>query len=151
MIRKFLVVLLAAGLGAGAATSVHAQAKPEDQVKYRQATMTMSGRSVAALTAMVRGDVPFNATLAAQHARVIADVSDLPLLAGAWGPGTNVGTHKSDPKVWSEPEKFQIAYQTYVTAARALPAAAGEQKTLQAALGDLGRTCKGCHDSYRMK
>ena len=151
MKKKLLATLLAAGLGVAAVGTAHAQAKPEDQVKYRQATMTMSGRSVGALTAMVRGDVPFNATLAAQHARVIADVSDLPMLAGAWGPGTNVGTHKSDPKVWSEPEKFQAAYHTYVTAARALPAAAGEQKTLQAALGNLGRTCKGCHDSYRMK
>ena len=57
MKKKLLATLLAAGLGVAAVGTAHAQAKPEDQVKYRQATMTMSGRSVGALTAMVRGDV----------------------------------------------------------------------------------------------
>lgn len=129
-----------------------AQAKPEQQIEYRKAAMTVTARSMGPLSAMAKGDAPFNKEVAVRHAEVIATLSDLPLLAGAYGPGTDKGaSHKSDPKVWSEPEKFKAAYDKFTVAAKALPAAAGDLKTLQVALGELGKTCKGCHDDYRMK
>lgn len=129
-----------------------AQAKPEQQIEYRKAAMTVTARSMGPLSAMAKGDAPFNKEVAVRHAEVIATLSDLPLLAGAYGPGTDKGaSHKSDPKVWSEPEKFKAAYDKFTVAAKALPVAAGDLKTLQVALGELGKTCKGCHDDYRMK
>lgn len=129
-----------------------AQAKPEQQIEYRKAAMTVTARSMGPLSAMAKGDAPFNKEVAVRHAEVIATLSDLPLLAGAYGPGTDKGaSHKSDPKVWSEPEKFKAAYDKFTVAAKVLPAAAGDLKTLQVALGELGKTCKGCHDDYRMK
>ncbi|MBK9219919.1 MAG: cytochrome c [Uliginosibacterium sp.] len=129
-----------------------AQAKREQQIEYRKSAMTVTARSMGPLSAMAKGDMPFNKEVATRHADVIATLSDLPLLAGAYGPGTDKGaSHKSDPKVWSEPEKFKAAYDKFTSAAKALPAAAGDLKTLQLALGDLGKTCKGCHDDYRMK
>ncbi|GAB2905614.1 cytochrome c [Uliginosibacterium flavum] len=146
---QHLAVLALAGLGASAA---FAQAKPEDQIKYRQSAMTVNARSSGALNAMAKGDVAFNKDVAVRHASVIADLSDLPLQAGAFGPGTDKGAPtKADPKVWSEPEKFKAAYDKFTAAAKALPAAAGDVGTLKVALADLGKTCKGCHDDYRMK
>jgi cytochrome c556 len=53
--------------------------------------------------------------------------------------------------VWSEPEKFKAAFDKLAAATKALPAAAGDVATLKVALGDVGKTCKGCHDDYRMK
>lgn len=135
-----------------ASTLAFAQTKPEQQIEYRQSAMTVLARSVGALSAMAKGDVAFNKELAQRHAAVIANLSDLPLLAGAYGPGTDKGApHKADPKVWSEVEKFKAAHDKFTLAAKALPAAAVEQKALQVALGDLGKTCKACHDDYRMK
>lgn len=134
------------------ASAVFAQAKPEDQIKYRQSAMTVNARSSGVLNAMAKGDIPFNKEVAVRHASVIADLSDLPLQAGAFGPGTDKGAPtKADPKVWSEPEKFKAAYDKFTVAAKALPAAAGDAAALKVALGDLGKTCKGCHDDYRMK
>lgn len=131
---------------------VFAQAKPEQQIEYRQSAMTVTARSVGALSAMAKGDVVFNKDVALRHAEVIANLSDLPLQAGAFGPGTDKGApHKADPRVWSEPEKFKAAYDKFAVATKVLPAAAADQKALQVALGDLGKTCKGCHDDYRMK
>jgi len=148
--KRYQIAAIAMALTAS--TAVFAQAKPEDQIKYRQAAMTVAARSSGALNAMAKGDVPFNKDVAERHALVLANLSDLPLLAGAYGPGTDKGAqHKADAKVWSEPEKFKAAYDKFAVAAKALPAAAGDQKTLQVALGDLGKTCKGCHDDYRMK
>jgi cytochrome c556 len=146
---KYLVALAAAGI----ATSVAmAQVKPENQIEYRKSAMTVTARSVGALSAMAKGDIPFNKEVAARHANVISSLSDLPLAAGAYAAGTDKGAPtKADPKVFSEPEKFKAAYDKFTTAARALPAAAGDVGTLKTALADLGKTCKGCHDDYRMK
>lgn len=146
---KHVVVVAVASLSAAAAFAL---TRPEDQIKYRQAAMSVTGRSVGALTAMARGDVPFNKDVAQRHAAVIADLSDLPLLAGAYGPGTDKGApHRSDPKVWSEADKFKAAFDKFTMAAKAMPAAAADPASLRSALGELGKTCKGCHDDYRMK
>jgi len=148
---KFLTLAVVSGV-ALAAPLVFAQAKPDQQIEYRQASMTVLARSTGALGAMAKGDVPFNKEVAQRHANLIAGLSDLPLTAGAFGPGTDKGApHKSDPKVWSQPDKFKAAYDKFTTAAHALPAAAADQKTLASALGDLGKTCKGCHDDFRTK
>lgn len=146
---KHVVVLALASLGVSLA---FAQAKPEDQIKYRQAAMTVTARSVGVLNAIAKGDVPFNKDVAQRHAATIADISDLPFQAGAFGPGTDkAAPTKADPKVWSEPEKFKAAFDKFTLAAKALPAAAGDVVSLKTALADLGKTCKGCHDDYRMK
>lgn len=132
--------------------SVFAQAKPEAQIEYRKSAMTVMSRSVGALSAMAKGDVPFNKDVAQRHAAVVANLSDLPLQAGAFAPGTDKGAPtKADPKVFSEQDKFKTAYEKFTVAARALPGASGSVDTLKTALGDLGKTCKGCHDDYRMK
>ncbi|KAF7598579.1 MAG: hypothetical protein CGU28_14440 [Candidatus Dactylopiibacterium carminicum] len=138
-IRRLLVFLSAALLTG----SVLAQAKPEDQVKYRQSVMTVTGRSVGVLTGFAKGAEPFDQGVAARHAAIIAGLAEMPLALGAFGPGTNVGTHKASPKIWSEPDKFQAAYARFVQAAQALPAAAGEQKSLQVALGGTGQDLQG--------
>lgn len=147
-IYRFAAILAASALPVLA----YAQAKPEQQIEYRQSAMTVTARSVGVLAAMAKGDMPFNKEVAQRHATLIASLSDLPLTAGAYGPGTDKGAPtKADPKVWSEADKFKAAYEKFAMAARALPAAAADQKSLQAALGDLGKTCKGCHDDFRQK
>ena len=146
---KHLAVLAMAGLATSAA---FAQVKPEQQIEYRQSAMTVIARSSGALNAMAKGDLPFTKDVALRHAAVLANLSDLPLNTGAFGPGTDKGAPtKADPKVWSEPEKFKAAFDKFATAARAMPAAAADQGTLKTALADLGKTCKACHDDYRMK
>lgn len=146
---KHIFALAVASLGTAA---VFAQAKPEDQIKYRQSAMAVTARSVGALNAMAKGDVAFNKDASLRHASLIANLSDLPLMAGAFAAGTDkAAPTKADPKVWSEPEKFKAAYEKFAQAARALPAASAEAASLKTALADLGKTCKGCHDEYRMK
>ena len=145
---KHIAVLAVASLSASVA---FAQVKPEYQIKYRQSAMTVNARSSGALNAIVNGDVPLNKEVAQRYATVIAELSDLPLLAGAYAPGTERGARtRADLKVWSEPEKFKAAFDRFTVAAKALPAAAGDLATLKTAMAELGKTCKGCHDAYRM-
>lgn len=146
---QHIAAILTASLSIGTA---FAQAKPESQIEYRKSAMTVVARSFGALGAMAKGDIPFNKDVATRHATVLSSLSDLPLAAGAYGPGTDKGAPtKADPKVFSEPEKFKAAYDKFTAATRALPAAAGDLASLKVAVADLGKTCKGCHDDYRMK
>ncbi|MDQ7989244.1 MAG: cytochrome c [Candidatus Dactylopiibacterium sp.] len=129
-----------------------AQAKPEDQIKYRQSAMVVGARSVAALNAMAKGDVPFNPEQAQAHANVLANLTRVDAALAAYGPGTDKGAPtKAAPKIWSEPAQFKAAFDRFATASQALPAAAGSVATLKGALADLGKTCKGCHDDYRQR
>lgn len=144
-----LVMIFAAATSASVA---FAQAKPEDQIRYRQGAMQVIGRSFGTLAAMAKGELPFNKDAAARHATVVAEVSDMPLITGAFGPGTDKGAPtKADPKVWSEADKFKVVFEKMVAEARKLPTAAGDLASLKVAVGDVGKTCKGCHDDYRRK
>lgn len=149
MKAKHLIAIVAAALSA---TVVVAQVKPEDQIQYRKASMNVTARSFGVLGGMAKGDIPFNKEVAQRHANVIANLSDLPLTAGAYGAGTDKGAPtKADPKVFSEPEKFKAAYDKFSAAAHALPATAVDLASLKVAVAELGKTCKGCHDDYRQK
>lgn len=132
------------------ASAVAQNFKPEDQIKHRQASMTVIGRSVGALNGMVRGDVPFNKDVAGKHADVIANLAAW--VGPSFGPGTDKGLPtKADPKIWSESDKFKAAYDKFVTETGKLPAASADLATLKTQFAEVGKTCKGCHDDYRMR
>jgi len=134
----------------GVASGVLAQVKPEDQIRYRQSVMNVMGRSFGALNAMAKGEAPYNKDAAAKNAAIVEMMSGLP--APAFGPGTDKGAPtKADMKVWSEGEKFKTAYEKMVGEVKKLPAAAGDEATLKAQVGEVGKACKGCHDDFRLK
>jgi cytochrome c556 len=134
----------------GVASGVLAQVKPEDQIRYRQSVMNVMGRSFGALNAMAKGEAPYNKDAAARNAAIVEMMSGLP--APAFGPGTDKGAPtKADMKIWSEGEKFKTAYEKMVGEVKKLPAAAGDEATLKAQVGEVGKACKGCHDDFRLK
>lgn len=144
--------LLAALVFAAASSVVFAQAKPEDQIRYRQGAMQVMNRSAGVLAGMAKGDIPYDKDVAMRHATLMANLSDLPLVTGAFGPGTDKGAPtKADPKIWSETDKFKTAYERMATEVRKLPAAAGDLGTLKTAFGEVGKACKGCHDDFRQR
>lgn len=55
--------------------------------------------------------------------------------------------------IWDRPADFQAAATKLVDAATALHAAAGKKDAAaaQAAFGEVGMSCKGCHDDFRME
>src|SRR3979409_1183333 len=100
---------IAAGAALALATplSVLAQAKPETLVKQRQAAMTLQGKYIGPIGAMVNGKIPYNADVVARNATYLENLSQMP-----WD-----GFHESTkdvksaalPAIWDEPKKFQEA------------------------------------------
>lgn len=151
MARK-TIVLLAAVLATGAASLAYAQAKPEDEIRYRQSVMNVIGRSFGTLGAMAQGKIAFDAAAAAHHSAIVEMMSKLPW--NSFGPGTDKGAPtKAAAKIWSEADKFKEKADKMQSEIGKLAATAktGDESAIKAAVGDTGKACKGCHDDYRLK
>jgi cytochrome c556 len=132
------------------ALPAHAQwAKPEDAIKYRRAVMTVMANHFGRVAAMSQGKIPFDAKAAAENADIALAMSKLPFVA--FVPGTDKGETRAEPKIWTEQDKFKTAAEQMQDNMVKLAAAAksGNVDTMKAAAGDLGKSCKSCHDNYR--
>jgi len=67
------------------------------------------------------------------------------------GTGPNVGKTMAKAEIWQKPADFAAKAKAFRGAALAFNAAAksGDMAAIKAGFGDLGKTCKACHDPYR--
>jgi len=125
--------------------------KPEDAVKYRQSAFTLMGNHMGRVGAMVNGRVPFDAKAAQDSTRVLALISTLP--GQAFAANTESVQSKALPAIWKEQDKFKAGYDKMVAEVAKLDAAAktGNLDAIKTAFGEVGGTCKSCHDNFRAK
>jgi cytochrome c556 len=144
----FSCLALALGTGAGYATSVLAQAKPDVLVKQRQAAMTLIGKYFGPLGAMAAGKAPYNADVAMRNAGYLSALSQMP-----WdGFHANTKDEKSRalPAIFENEAKFKEAQDRFTGAVTKL-AAAKDEGAFKAAAGEVGKACGACHNDFRAK
>lgn len=137
-------------LGSAIALPAAAQfAKPEDAIKYRKAAFTVMATHFGRVAAMANGRIPFDAKAAADNAEIATIMSKLPY--AGFVDGSDKGETKAEPKIWAEKDKFNAAATTMQEAMAKLNVAAkgGNLDAIKAAVGDTGKACKACHDTYR--
>ena len=124
-------------------------AKPEDEVRYRKAALTVMASHFGRIGAVVKGDRPFNAQEVQANAALVETMSTLPW--AGFGPGTDKIDSKAKPEIWSQADKFKTAQDTMIKAVADLSTASksGNLDAVKAAFGGVGKTCKGCHDDFR--
>ncbi len=152
MKQNVFALALAASLFLISAGTAHAQfQKPEDAIKYRQSAFTLMGTHFGRIAAMAQGKVPYDAKAIEMNANVLATVVNLPYTA--FGEGTDLGNTKAKPEIWKEMPKFKEAAEKMQGEVAKLNAAAkaGNVDQVKAAVGDVGKSCKACHDNYREK
>ena len=146
-------LLLATTAVLGLATALPAAAqfqKPEDAIKYRQAAFTVMANHFGRIGAMAQGRVPFDAKAAADNAAIVVTMSKLPWVA--FGEGTDKGMPtRAKPEIWKDSAKVKDLAEKMQAEAVKFEAAAksGNLDSIKAAVGDLGKACKACHDDYR--
>jgi len=146
MMRTVLVVgALLLGVGAVAAQ--------EDQVKQTQAMMKGNGKNAGALSAMVKGEKPYDqATVDAAMAQFEDTIKKFPTLFPDSIKGMKPeGDYSASPKVWEDKAGFEEHIKSF---AKAVADAQGKIKdldTLKATLPIIGKQCGGCHETYRLK
>ena len=86
-----------------------------------------------------------------QGAGTMAELA--PKVSGWFPPGTGpeVGKTEAKAEIWEKPEDFATKTKTFQEAAQAFNAAAqgDDLAAIRAAHGELGKSCKACHDPYR--
>lgn len=146
---KFRIVS-AVVLAALALPVVAQQLKPEDQVKQRRSAYAVIGYNFGSLGAMAQDKKPYNKDEAMRNAALVAALSDYP--RQFFGDGTDkVEGTKAKPEIWQKRADFDAKMDKMITAAKALPQAAGDPAALKKAVADTGAACKACHDDYRAK
>ncbi|PKM29870.1 MAG: cytochrome C [Gammaproteobacteria bacterium HGW-Gammaproteobacteria-11] len=139
-----------------ASFSVVAQVTPEDQIKFRKAGYSFMSWNMGKIKAQViDGSVEYNQDQVAAAANTIAAIANSGMGA-LYGPGTdqNVGDQvtRVDPALFDNfPDVIELS-GNFVRAADNLAeqAATGDQASIRSAFGELGQSCKACHDKYRL-
>ena len=149
-LSRAMPLMLVAVIGLATALPASAQfAKPEDAIKYRKAVFTVMATHFGRVAAMANGKLPFDAKVAADSAELATTMSKLPYVA--FIEGTEKGDTKAKPEIWSEMDKFKAAASKMQDEMAKFNVAAkgGNIDAIKAAVGDTGKACKGCHDTYR--
>jgi cytochrome c556 len=151
MTKKLAAVGLVLVLGAGAGATAIAQVKPETLVKQRQAAMTLQGKYFGPLGGMLKGAVPYDASVVARNAGYLDALSRMPW--DGFAEGTKGVKSAALPAIWNDAAKFKQAQDQFQTAVTALVTTSkgGDEAKVKAAIGDVGKACGNCHDNFREK
>ena len=135
---------------APAATSTAPDGSGKADVKEREHIMKAFKKDFGVIGKMGKGETAYDATAFRAAAESLNTNADKP-----WALYTEASAQeKSDakPEVWSKPEQFKQEVDKFVAAVAALntaAAAANSVDAVKAAAGDVGQSCKSCHDSFR--
>jgi cytochrome c556 len=149
--RRKLTVVLSVALGVAAPVSaLIAAASARDQQKARHDHYHELGDAFKAVRDQAQAGKPDLAKIKAA-ARVVSEAS---VDQGRWfpaGTGPEAGKTRALPVIWERPKDFQAAQKVFSDAAPKLLAAAnaGDVGAVKAAFGEVGKSCKNCHDTFR--
>ena len=149
----------ASGNAAAAAVENAVAAAPATPLEKEQALALMKerhenyekiGDAMKVISRELKGDSPDLAAV-----RTNADtIATLAPQVKDWfpqGTGPDVGKTEARAEIWQKPEDFAAKAADFERAAAAFQAAARgtDLAAIRAAQGNLGKSCKGCHDLYR--
>ena len=148
--KKLLIILAGLFFIAGAIGSAYAQfAKPEYAIKYRKAAMFLIAQHFGRMGAMVKEKIPYNQEVFAKNAMLVETLSRLPWEA-SMEPGTDSGDTTLNAEVFMKPAEFKEVAQNFETQAAKLASVAqsGDLSGIKAQFGEVGKSCKACHDQF---
>ena len=105
------------------------------------------------MTAMVKGEMPWDEQQMAAYADQLAALVTLDVLRG-FPDGSDKGTTRAKPAIWEDKADFQSKMDDLKTAVNALQRVANQgtdRKAIAAEVAATGKTCKACHDDYKSK
>jgi cytochrome c556 len=145
--KRIVVVAAVLAFSAGAVVA------QQDQVKRTQAMMKDNGKNAGALSAMVKGEKPYDqSTVNAALAQFEDTAKNLPTLFPESMKGLKLeGDYDPSPKIWEDKAGFESQIKSF---AKVVDDAKGKIKnldTLKAELPVIGKQCGGCHETYRIK
>lgn len=132
--------------------AVSSLAGSHDPILQRQELMEgMKDNALRPMVGMAREQVEFDAAQVADGIDIMRNVAQE--APGLFPEGSDTG-HDTEalPAIWEDPEGFEEALSNFGAAVdRAHQAPPQSLDELRAMLNDVLKTCKGCHDTYRVE
>jgi len=148
VLRTLFVMILIASFGQTTLARADSDENAPADVKYRQTLMSNIGSNMGAIGDILKNGLDLPGHIAV-HASNMA--KSAPLIGPAFKK--NVPTEATDakPEIWQDWAKFEMAIADYEKAARDLASAAetNDMKTMVPLVKALGKSCGGCHKSFR--
>jgi len=151
MRTKLLAAAVAVAALGGASLEALAQAKPDVLVKQRQAAMTLQGKYLGPIGAMMKGAAPYNADVVALNATFLENLARMPW--DGFVASTQGEKSKTKPDAFKDTAKFKAASDALESATAKLGAAARarDEAGVRASFGAVAKACGSCHDDFREK
>jgi cytochrome c556 len=139
-------IALAAALAALGVTAVVAQSDP---LAARKALMKENGAQSRVAREMIEGKQPFDLAAAQKVLATFAAVDDKG--KNLWPATSKDGDTASLPAVWENKADFDAKLAKLSSDAKAAQGKVKDLDSFKAVMGDLGKDCGGCHNTYRKK
>jgi len=128
---------------------------PHDKaIKARQAMFQLYSFNIGVLSAMAKGDREYDADVAREAAENLRAAAHLGQ-SQFWPPGSDNATDgnartRALPAIWSTfPAITEKADALKAATAALAPVAGNGLDALKGGMGDVGASCKACHDDFR--
>ena len=153
MRKALLASVLVAASTTVLATSALADGHIDGAIKARKAVMTLYGASLGPLGSMAKGETDYDAEAAQAFANNLVAAVSIDQRA-MWPQGSDNAAMgdktRALPEIWTTYPAVEEKSQALKDAAAGLASAAGSGlEALQGAIGPVGKSCGGCHETFR--
>ncbi|TDR94403.1 c-type cytochrome [Enterovirga rhinocerotis] len=131
----------------GLATVVVAQTDP---IAQRRDVMKGVGAATKAGVEMVKGETPFDLAKAQDVLKTYATAAETFHTYYPETSKTGGGTSAS-PKIWESPAEFKAKFDAWGADIRKAAEDTKDLGSFKASFGSVMRSCRGCHEVYRIK
>ena len=144
MMKRIALAAVIAGLGI---TAVVAQGDP---IAARKAVMKENGAQSRIARDMIEGKQPFNLDAAKKVLVTFASVHDK--TKNLWPDTSKTGGDTASlPAIWENKADFDAKLAKFSADAKASEAKVTDLDSFKVVIGDIGKECGGCHNTYRKK
>ncbi|MBN9585526.1 MAG: cytochrome C [Afipia sp. 62-7] len=146
--KRSLIVAAVLLLGVGAV------AAQQDIIEQSHAGMKANGKALGGtLSPMARGDKPYDQSAIDAALAVLEDCAKkLPTLYPASIKDVKqTAEYTPSPKIWSDKAGFDAAIATFSKAVTEAKGKIKDADSLKTTLPTIGKSCSGCHETFRVK
>jgi cytochrome c556 len=132
---------------------VSAVVAQQDMVNQNQTIMKSNGKNAGVLAAMVKGEKPYDqAAVDAALTQLDETAKKLPTMFPESVKGLKAeGDYSASSKIWEDKAGFDAHIATFAKAVTDAKASVKDLDTLKVSLPVIGKSCGGCHETYRLK
>lgn len=117
-------------------------------IKQRQALMKKNGEATKLVTAMLKGEQPYDGAAAAGAMKTVG--GSLDQFVTLFPDGSTSPDSVAKPEIWQNKKDFNEWASSLKDATnKAAEAAPGGMDGFKTAFAEVGKHCKGCHEKYR--